>query len=154
MSKRRKDVVRETSAQAHADQPGSDRKHAEAGRWARRSRRTLNRYGNEGPPQLRDAQLYLMDCPNPFRPMATLVASQKQNHMKTLTTEELKARYREVVRKDKEGEAADTNHDICRETPWLDRALSSERDAALDSEKAAIEREFAARNVPIEEVLS
>lgn len=151
MSKRAEDVVRRTSAASHADQPGPDKK--KAGRWGT-SRRTQNRWKHDGPPQIRDAQLYLLNSPNPHRALATLKVAQKQAHMRTLLKADLIARYREVVQMDKHGEAEDTNHDLCSETPWLDRALSSERDAALDAEKAAIEREFAVRGVSLEEVRS
>lgn len=141
-----RDVVRETSAASHRDQPGTDKQHA---RRYSTSRRTQARHRESGPPALRAAQEYILASPDPLRAFATIKATEIHARLARMSTAELMERYREVVRADKEGEAQDTVHDCCQVTPWLERAISSERDAAHDLEKAALERIFAARRVPL-----
>lgn len=147
---RTEDIIRKTSAEAHADQPGGDEENAS--RWST-SRRTQNRWGNEGPPQMREAQLYLLNSPNPFRALTTLKVAAVQASLRTKPISEVIDLYRDLVPRDKEKGAADTKHDLCRATGWLDRSLSSEEDAAVDIQKAACERIFAEEGLSIAEVL-
>jgi hypothetical protein len=143
------DVIRRTAAEAHADQPGGDKRLA--GRYAK-SRRTMARWRDKGPPEMRAAQTYLLNCPNPYRAWATLSVTRMQARLRDKPTSELIKEYHAVLAEDKAGEAEDTQHDLCRRTGWLDKSLSSERDAAVDTRKAALERIFAERRVTAEEV--
>lgn len=78
-------------------------------------------------------------------------AAIKQRCVENLSTADLIERYKDVRVMEKRLELADTLADM-EQLGWAHMASASEKDAALDEEKAAIEREFQARGVKMQEV--
>ncbi len=70
-----------------------------------------------------------------------------------LSDRDLIERYHELLQHEPTVEAHDRIMDVSRGRSWLERAAASERDSAIDAEKAACEREFASRGITEREVL-
>lgn len=131
------DAARTLAGVAHADA------HPSPKASAKRNGRHLGTeyvWRKVGPPPLVN---YMLNCEFPFRLVAWAKAVAKKNAIDRLTAPQLIQRYHEILQAEKKVEAKDTALDLNRHASWLDRAAASERDAALDEEKAAIERRFA-----------
>jgi hypothetical protein len=144
-----RDVAHEMAARAHADAEPNAKK---AARRNGNSERTEYRWRVEGPPPVRNCQLFLYRSADPFRHMATLMAAAHRRDIDDLSRAELIAAYHDVLEREKAAEAHDTRGDLDRSASWLDKAMASEQDAALDLRKAAIERRFAELRITREEV--
>jgi hypothetical protein len=94
---------------------------------------------------------YLMNCPDPLRIVAWAKGLAFDGYRRK-TDAELIQSYRDLLEYEPEVEAADRITDVSRATSWLDRAAASERDASVDEQKAAHERIFAERRIPLERV--
>lgn len=149
MNARTRDVLKAAAARAHADAEPDDRKAvARHGK----SRRTWARARAEGPVEVRAAQAYLWESPHPWRIAAELTATAKHRTVERLSRAELIERYRDLLEADAIGEGEDNALRVRRSVDWMDRAAASERDAAIDMEKAACERRFAVLGVTEPEV--
>lgn len=133
------------------------RAHAEAVRVPKReamrmgiSARSARRWCSEGPPHVRQMALYLDGHPNPHRILANLRAMAEAD-VQQMTKADLIAEYRRLLGEECEVEAVDRRGTMFG-TSWVDTAAESERDAAIDLRKAAIERQFEARRITREEV--
>ncbi len=104
----------------------------------------LNRFGE---------LLLSLPASSVFRMSAHVGSLAKQHAIADIPTRDLILRYHSIVQLEKAVELEDTLDDI-RPTKMLDMASVSERDAALDLEKAAILRELAGRGVKESEVWS
>lgn len=135
------------AATAHADAVPVPKREA---RRLGKSPRTVRRWNHDGPPHLRQMALYLHGHPNPHRIIASLRAAANAD-LEAMTTAQLKAEYRRLLVEECTVEAEDRRGTLDG-TKWLDVAAESERDAAVDLRKAAIERIFAGRKVRMEEV--
>lgn len=147
------DMVREhLAAMAHGDSYPNPKKAASRnGVTARTARRWRSPKESKGSPQ--DLyHLYLAQSENPWRLVAANQSMAAQQTVRRWPKAQLIARYRELLVEDKRTEAVDTANALERGVSWLSRAVDSERDAANDILKAAIEREFAVRGVSEEEV--
>lgn len=150
MHPRTRDVLNATAARAHADAEPNDR---DAVARHGKSRRTWARARLEGPIEVRAFQTYVWASPDPYRLVAETKTTAKHRVIARLSDAELIERYIELRPRDKRLEAEDSADDFTRGVPWLDRSASSERDAAVNEEKAACEREFACRGIGEERVL-
>lgn len=150
MKPRTLDVDRAVSAAAHADAEPDDQ--AAAGRLCG-SRRTAARWRDEGPPPLRHAMDYLRHTRDAWRIAAEFQAEAKRGALEQLTDAGLIERYHELLDTEPAVEAEDRRLDVARDVSWLDRSTASVRDAALNAEKAAIERLFAERGLTEQDVL-
>lgn len=148
---RRRDVIAAAAAAAHVDAEGG-RPDRDAARRFSTSRRTVNRWTHDGPPAVREFSLYLLHSPDPYRVAVDALAIAKQHAIARKSTPDLIADYRALMQQECRVEAEDRMDDVQRGVSWLDRAAASARDAAVDAEKAACEREFAARGVTEAEV--
>lgn len=149
------DLLRTLAATAHSDAYPQPKKAAGAnGVTVRTARRWRTPTDAKGSPQYRRSEefdRYLRSAAHPFRLLAMDVVTVKRATIKEWSTERLIAEYREVRARDKVNEAADANAEHDAES-WTERAIATERDLADDMLKAAIEREFAVRRVPMEDV--
>lgn len=148
---RGRDFLAAAAAMAHADAERG-KKDREAMRRYGTSRRSHSRWRTEGPPALRDAGAYLLACSDPFRADAFLRATDKMRVLARLSDAALIERYHELLRYEPQVEANDRVLDVSRGVSWMDRAAASERDAAIEAEKAACAREFARRGLTEAEV--
>lgn len=153
---RRRDVLTLSVAHAHND---AERGRTDADvvrRYATADRplkvRTVNDWHRIGPPEARAFAAYLLTCSDPFRLEANVRATIKQRALSMLSNSELIDRYRELLALEPRVEADDRVMNLTRGACWMKRAAASERDAAIDAEKAACEREFAARGITEAEV--
>lgn len=145
----RRDAMDRLAGYAHEDAEPDD---AESGKRHDRSRRTAHHWRKNGPPPVREFQSYMFNSPDPYRLVAQVKTMAKAQALKDKTDDELIASYHDLLPSEKERESDDTKLDLCRRSCWLDKARASERDAALDEEKAAHEFEFAARRISYEQV--
>lgn len=145
------DVVAAAVGLAHADAERGHtaaevaRRYSTAGRKA--SRRRANEWTRVGPPELREITSYLLVVSNPYRIEASIRTTVKQRAIGKLSTPALIERYHELLELEPTVEAQDRLGEVVRGMPWVERAALSERNAAVDAEKAACEREFAARGI-------
>lgn len=153
---RRRDVLTLSVAHAHND---AERGHTDADVARRHSTpgrplkvRTVNDWHRIGPPEVRAFASYLLACSDPYRLEAMVRSVVKQRAVERLSNAELIERYRELLAVEPRAEADDRVDDVGRGVCWLKRAAASERDSAIDAEKAACEREFAARGITEREV--
>lgn len=147
MQGHRMDAARHGMAAAHSDHTTPKREALRMGN----SVRTQRRWSTEGPPQLRQIALYLEGHPNPHRILAH-VRTMADAQIRALSNADLIADYRLLLVEECDVEAADRRGFLVGS--WLDVAAESERDAAVDIRKAAIEREFAVRRITRAEVLN
>ncbi len=152
LTPRRRDVLAQSAAQAHADAEHRTTDQEAADRFGT-SRRSHARWRGEGPPELRQMTAYLLVCSDPFRVEAHLRATVKMRALSKLSDRDLIERYHELLQHEPTVEAHDRIMDVSRGRSWLERAAASERDSAIDAEKAACEREFASRGITEREVL-
>lgn len=143
---RGRDILAMGAARAHADAE-SGRTDIEAAHRFSTSRRSHSRWRTEGPPQVRGAAEYLLASSDHFRIDAFFRATAKMRALSKLSNEQLIERYHELLRFEPQVEAADRVLDVTRGVHWLDRAAASERDSAIEAEKAACAREFARRGI-------
>lgn len=143
----RMDAMQHGVARAHADAVRVPKKEAQR---MDKSVRTTRRWAVEGPPQLRQLALYLEDHPGPHRILAS-VSAMADRKVRSMTDADLIHEYRLLLVQECEVEAADRAGSF-NGASWLDVAAESERDAAVDLKKAAIEREFAVRRITREAV--
>ena len=157
MNPRFRDMIATSAGLAHADSERGltdaavARRYSTAGRKV--SRRTANEWRRTGPPEVREFSIYLLACSDPFRIEASIKATVKQIVIAKLSDQELVHRYRELLEYEPIVEAEDRVLDVERGACWLRRAAASERDSAINAEKAACERELAARGLTETEVL-
>lgn len=147
MEPRRMDAFTHGMGRAHQDAEPVPKK---AARRLGVSARTARRYPHDGPPQLRQMAFYMDDHPNGHRILANLKAMADRK-VRDMSTPDLIHEYRLTLLEECGVEAED-RAGCFNEASWLDVAAESERDAAVDLKKAAIEREFAVRGVTREEV--
>jgi hypothetical protein len=153
---RGRDILTMAAGMAHADaergRTASEvaRRYSTAGRPT--SRRAASEWRRVGLPEHREFTAYLLVCSDPFRIEASVRVTVKQRAIGKLTTPELITRYRELLAHEPRVEAEDRVLSVSRGVRWVERASASERDSAIDAEKAACEREFAARGVTEDEV--
>ncbi len=151
------DVLARGAAMAHADaehghtDAAVSRRYSAGGRPV--SRRAASEWKRVGPPELRQITAYLLVCSDPFRVEAHLRATVKMRALSKLSDRDLIERYHELLQHEPTVEAHDRIMDVSRGRSWLERAAASERDSAIDAEKAACEREFASRGITEREVL-
>lgn len=147
------DAVREhMAARAHGDAYETPKKAAlRNGVSPRTARRWRSPREAKGSPQ-DQYSIYLAHSDQPWRLVAANKVTAEQKTVSTWTDAQLIARYRELLIEGPHTEAVDTANASRRGVCWLDRATDSERDAAHDVLKAAIEREFAVRRITEEEV--
>lgn len=148
---RGRDILAMAAAHAHADAERGTLDRDGARRYGT-SRRSHSRWRTEGPPALRDAADYLIACADPFRVGAFLRATEKMRVLARLSDAQLIERYHELLEHEPRVEAEDRILDVSRGVSWTARAAASERDSAIDAEKAACEREFARRGITEEQV--
>ena len=148
MQTRRRYVMAKSSGHAHADVYASDAKCALA---LGIHRATANRYKKNGG-RLHELAHYVANAPDTFRIMAHLESWNIQKRIGGLSKADLVARYHQVLQEERDLENEDIKLDIRLGSCWLDRARASERDSAINAEKAAIEREFATRGMTESEV--
>ena len=146
--RRRRRVLIRSSGHAHTDIYPSDKKCALV---LGIHRATANRYNRSGGPLHAFAD-YLDSAPDTFRIMAHLQSRNIQKRIAGLTKAQLVARYHEVIQEEPRVESEDHVLDKTPGACWLNRARASERDSAINAEKAAIEREFAVREMTEAEV--
>lgn len=148
---RRRDTLTLSVAHAHNDSERGQTDRDLAQRYSAAIRpvkvRTVNDWHRIGPPEARAFAAYLLVCSDPFRVEAWVRATAKQRVLANLSDAELIERYRELLAIEPRVEADDRVKDVSRGICWIKRAAASERDAAIDAEKAAAEREFAARGI-------
>lgn len=148
---RRRDVLTLSVAHAHNDAERGRSDSDLARRYTAAVRpvkvRTVNDWHRIGPPEARAFAAYLLVVSDPYRIEAAVRATVKQRALSKLSDAELIDRYRELLAIEPRVEADDRVKDVSRGLCWLQRAAASERDAAIDAEKAACEREFAARGL-------
>lgn len=143
-----RDTMTQLAAVAHSDSTAAPKQEA---RRMHVADRTARRWSTHGPPQVRQIALYLHDHPAPHRIIAHLRA-MAESDIRERTKDELIREYRDLLVTECDVEAEDRKGTVSG-TSWLDIAAQSERDAAVDLRKAAIEREFAARRIGRDEVL-
>lgn len=154
---RRRDVLSLSVAHAHNDAGAGltdvevARRYSEAVRPVKT--RTVNDWHRIGPPEARAFAAYLLVCADPFRLEANVRATVKQRALAKLSNADLIERYHELLAIEPRVEADDRIKDVSRGLCWLKRAAASERDAAIDAEKAACEREFAGRGLTETQVM-
>lgn len=146
LAPRGRDVLAMGAALAHADAERG-MKDREAMQRYGTSRRSHSRWRTEGPPPVRDVAGYLLACSDPYRVEAYLRSVIKMRALSRLSDADLILRYHELLAHEPRVEAEDRIDDVTRGVCWLQRAAVSERDSAIDAEKAACEREFAARGL-------
>lgn len=144
-----KDITRGVVGVAWGDAHPNDKRTAQRHRV---SRRTATRWRNEGPPWLRDTCMRIALSENPYRLAACLWVTIKQAFLAKLGNTDLVERYRQIRRVEIVAECEDRQMEYTAHSPWLDRAMTAERDAAINAEKAACYREFARRRMTEEEV--
>jgi len=149
MNARERDVLDGLAARAHED---AEPVAKQAARKLSVSGRTARRWANSGPPAVKEFFRYLRAVSDTWRIAAEAQAEAKRATVEGLTRAELIVRYRALLVTECEREGDDRRLDVTRDTPWLDRATASVRDAAIDAEKSAIERRFAELNVRDTEV--
>lgn len=153
---RGRDILTMAAGMAHADaergRTASEvaRRYSTAGRPT--SRRAASEWRRVGLPEHREFTAYLLVCSDPFRIEASVRVTVKQRAIGKLTTPELIARYHELLAHEPRVEADDRVLSVSRGRRWVERAAASERDSAIDAERAACEREFAARGVTEDDV--
>lgn len=148
---RGRDVIAAVAGLAHAD---AERGHTAAdvarrysGAGRRTSRRAASEWTRTGTPEHREFTAYLLVVSDPYRIEASIRSTIKQRAISRLSNAELIHRYHELLAIEPRVEADDRVLCVTRGACWLQRAAASERDAAIDAEKAACEREFAARGI-------
>ena len=141
------DALVEGAARAHADAVRVPKR--EALRLGK-SPRTIRRWSHDGPPHVVQTAMYLHGHPKPFRILANLRAVANAD-LEAMSTPALISEYRRLLVEECSVEAEDREGTLIG-TKWLDVAAQSERDAAVDLRKAAIEKIFAGRRVSMEEV--
>jgi hypothetical protein len=148
---RGRDVLTAVVGMAHADAERGRTAADVARRYTRSGRKTSRRAASEwtrvGTPEHREFTAYLLVVSEPYRIEASVRATIKQRAISKLSDAELIDRYRDLLALEPRVEADDRVMGVTRGASWLDRAAASERDAAIDAEKAACEREFAARGI-------
>ncbi len=145
---RRRAVMEASSGHAHADTYPNDKKCALVLGITRYS---ANRYKRNG--GLVNAFVkYFEGAPDRFRVQAHFESRMIQMDIKGLTKADLIALYHETLQTEPQVESDDRTLDVSVGACWLNRARASERDSAINAEKAAIEREFAARGITEDEV--
>ena len=156
MNPRGRDVIAMSAGLAHADaelgHTAADvaRRYSSAGR--KTARRTASEFTRVGTPELRDLTTYLLVVSDPYRIEAHVRVTIKQRVFAQFSDAELIERYHELLQYEPQVEADDRALDVSQGVSWLDRAAASERDSAIDAEKAACEREFERRRITEEDV--
>ena len=145
---RRRAVLERSSGHAHADVYKSDKKCAQV---LGISRMSANRYKRTGGP-LNFFAKYLDNAPDQFRIRAHIESRMIHKRIKVLSKAELIALYHDTLQHECDLENHDRKLDVLIGASWEDKATASERDAATNLRKAAIEREFAARGITEKEV--
>ncbi len=145
---RRRAVMERSSGRAHADVYQNDKKCALV---LGISRMSANRYKRTGGP-LNFFAKYLDNAPDQFRIRAHLESRMIHKKIKVLNNAELITLYHRTLQHEGDVENDDRKLDVLPGADWEDRATASERDAATNLRKAAIEREFAVRGMSESEV--
>ena len=135
MNPRHTDVRHQMAARTHEDADANPKKTAVA---MDRTPRTARRWKTEGKGSPVDQQmLYLENCPDPWRVMASLKATALRPIKKMMKAQVLD-RLSELHVADPLQEGVDTSNRSRRGLSWLDRAQDSARDAAHDMEIEAL----------------
>lgn len=147
------DMVREhVSALAHGDAYCTPKKAARRnGVTPRTARRWRSPHEAKGSPQDGYTK-YLENADEPWRLVAMNQVTATHLTVRRWRKEKLIAKYRELLAEGPHIEAADASNGVKRGVSWLERASATERDAAHEILKAAIEREFEIRRIAEAEV--
>ena len=148
MTPRRREIKARSSGYAHRDTYPSTSKCAHL---LSIHRTTANRYKKNGG-RLHELANYVTNAPDRFRLLAHLQSMAIQDEIKDLLDHELIALYHRTVTAEPQIESDDRTLDMSVGACWLKRAQASERDSAINAKKAAIEREFAEREITESEV--
>lgn len=151
MNPRQRDAIHRGAALAHADSESGTVDREAALRYGT-SRRSHARWRESGPPALREFTAYLLVSTDAWRVEAHVRSITKQRALARLSDPDLVARYHDLLAHEPRVEADDRVLDVSRGVCWMERAAASERDSAIDAEKAACEREFAARGLTEDDV--
>ena len=150
-SRIRKDIRRIGAGVAFHDAERQDPARASAERHGV-ARRTAQNWRTQGHPAVMAFLDYLESTPDPFRVLAECRVNVKGKHLRGLSVGDILERYGDLVLLEKDAEAEDLKLDCTPGASWSDRALASARDASINEEKAALERELEARRVTWMEV--
>ena len=148
MSNVRQDVMARAAGHAHRASWESD---AQAGRALQVTRQTTNgwSHGDRANPLFK----YITESDNPYAVEAMTRRVVKQKAVDDLNLPQAITRYREILDLEKAVELEDTRCDMRRGIKWRERARTSEADAVVNLEKAALELRFAAELLSEREVL-
>ena len=132
---RRDDVRHQMAARTHGDADPNPKQTAAV---MDRTPRTARRWRTDGKGSPVDQQmLYLQNCPDPWRVIASLKATAMRP-VQQMAKAEILVRLRELHVADPIQEGVDTSNRYRQGLSWLDRAQDSARDAAHDEEIAAL----------------
>ena len=148
MTPRRREIRARSSGYAHKDTYPSTSKCA---RLLRIHRTTANRYTKNGG-RLHELADYVTNADDKFRLLAHLQSMVIQDDIKDLSKADLIKLYHDTLEAEPTVESEDRTLDVSQGACWLDRARASEQDSAINAKKAAIEREFAERDMSDAEV--
>lgn len=137
----RSEVEGAVAAAAHRSAFPHDKRTA---RMLGKSRRTINRWANSGPPAARDFAEYARRAPNCEQLDAFARAAVLGGTIRPLPRAQLIRRLREALLAESQREADDRVHEFDG-SPWQRRAEDAMRDGANDLLKAAIFIEFEVR---------
>jgi hypothetical protein len=147
---RARDVSAFMAARVHRD---ADPPSPEMASLMGKTVRTAQRWKKDGKGSPQDQyDQYFLASSQPYMLVAHVKSLAKLLVLEKKPTEELIARYLELLPLDKTLDAQDTNMDLARGISWEDRARMKRADGAINLELAAIDMIFAKRGVTEEEV--